>query len=127
MNALTRGLVWPIASLIAIGFTHLAAELARPALQSAIGPAVVAPVYLVVGAWAALATLRAGGSVWLGVLTGAIVGLLPVGLQIVGFGLIAGRDTESVATNAIFGFLGLLWGGFLGTGLAQSFPRSAAS
>jgi hypothetical protein len=120
MQPLVRGLMWPVISLVVIGATHLVAELIRPELHEAIGPAVAMPIYLVAGAWAGYATIRAGGSVASGFLAAAILGLLPVGLQFVGFGLIAGRDSASVTTAALFGWLGVLWGGSLGSGIAAA-------
>lgn len=53
-----------------------------------------------------------------------MLGILPVGLQLVGFGMILGRAGDVVTTGAAFGFIAILWGGFLGTGIAAS--RSAA-
>lgn len=112
--------MWPVISLIVVGATHLVAELIRPELHDAIGPAVAMPIYLVVGAWAGLGTIRAGGSVASGFLAAAILGLLPVALQFVGFGMIAGRDSAAVTTSALFGWLGVFWGGSLGSGIARN-------
>jgi hypothetical protein len=119
MQPLVRGLTWPIISLIAIGATHLLAELVRPELHDVVGPAVVTPIYLVAGAWAAVATIRSGGSIAAGFVAGAVLGLLPAMLQIVGFQVLLGRDSAAATTGAFFGWLGVFWGGALGTGLAQ--------
>ena len=120
MQPLVRGLMWPVISLVVIGATHLLAELIRPELHDVIGPAVAMPIYLVAGALAAFGTIRAGGSVASGIVAAAILGLLPVALQLVGFGMIAGRDPASVTSSAFFGWLGVLWGGSLGSGIAQT-------
>ena len=121
MQPLVRGLTWPVISLVVIGATHLVAEMIWPDLHDVIGPAVVMPIYLVAGAWAGYATIRAGGSVGFGFVAAAILGLLPLTLQFVGFVLILGRDPAAVATSALFGWLGVFWGGSLGSGLAQLF------
>ena len=121
MQPLVRGLTWPVISLVVIGATHLVAEMIRPDLHDVIGPAVVMPIYLVGGAWAAYATIRAGGPASYGFVAAAILGLLPLALQFVGFGLILGRDPAAVTTSAFFGWLGVFWGGSLGSGLAQLF------
>ena len=126
MQSIVRGLVWPVVSLIVIGSTHLAAELIRPDLHDVIGPAVVMPIYLVAGGLAAWATLTSGGTVLHGFAAAALLGLLPVGLQLVGFGVILGRDSETVTAAAMFGWLGVLWGGALGIGLRASRPDQAA-
>ena len=124
MRPLVQGLLWPVISLVVIGATHLIAEMVRPELHDAIGPAATMPIYLVAGAWAGFATIRAGGSLGFGFVAAAILGLLPVGLQFVGFGLILARDSAAVTTSASFGWLGVFWGGSLGSGLAQSFTSA---
>ena len=125
MNSLMRGLMWPIVSLVVIGGTHLLAEAIRPALRDVFVPAVVMPVYLFVGACAAVRTVDAGGSFVYGAVAGAILGLLPVALQLVAFGAILGRDDSAVTSAAVLGFLGIFWGGLLGSGYAIS--RSGVS
>ena len=119
MQPLVRGLLWPVISLVVVGTTHLVAELIRPELHDVVSAAVAMPIYLVAGAMAAILTIRAGGSVVLGFTAGAILGLLPVGLQVVGFGLIAGVPADAAATAAFFGWLGVFWGGSLGTALER--------
>lgn len=127
MNALVRGLTWPIIALLVIGGTHLVAEALRPQLHDLVGPAVVMPIYLVAGGWAAYATVRAGGTFVHGLVAGAVLGLLPLVLQLVGFGLILGGDGDAVTTVGIFGLVAIFWGGALGAGIATATPRPAAS
>jgi hypothetical protein len=120
MNALVRGLTWPMVALLVIGGSHFVAEALRSELQTVIGPAVVIPIYLVSGGWAAIATRRSGGTYLHGLLAGAIRALLPVLLPLVGFGATLGRDAAATATSAAFGWLGIFWGGALGAGIATS-------
>jgi hypothetical protein len=127
MNALVRGLTWPIIALLVVGGTHLVAEALRPQLEDLIGPAVVMPIYLVAGGWAAYATVRAGGTFVYGLVAGAILGLLPLVLQLVGFGLILGRDGDTVMTVGIFGLMAIFWSGTLGAGIAESTRERAVS
>lgn len=127
MNALIRGLIWPVVSLLIVGGSHFVAEALRPELQAVVGPAVVIPIYLVSGGWAAVATRRAGGSFLLGLLAGAILGLLPVMLQLVGFGPILGREAAATMSSATFGWLGIFWGGAIGSGLATSIAAGQSS
>jgi hypothetical protein len=126
MNPLIRGLTWPVISVLIVGATHLVAEAIRPELQDAIGTAVVMPIHLLAGGWAAYGTVRAGGTFLHGLAAGAIIGLLPVGLQFVGFGLILGRDPSVTTTLAIFGLFTMFWGGALGAGIASAFPARVA-
>ena len=127
MNALVRGLTWPIIALLVVGGTHLLAEALRPQLQDLIGPAVVMPIYLVAGGWAAYATVRAGGTFVHGLVAGAVLGVLPLVLQVVGFGLILGRDADVVMTTGIFGLFAIFWGGVLGAGIATAAAQPATS
>ena len=127
MNSLIRGLMWPIVTLLIVGGTHLIAEGLRPALQDFIGPAVVMPIHLVAGGWAAYATLRAGGTIVHGLVAGAILGTLPLVLQVVGFGLILGRDADASLTAGIFGLFTIFWGGALGAGIGQARSDGGAS
>ena len=118
MNALVRGLIWPVIALLFIGGTHLVAEGLRPQLPDFVGPAVVMPIHLVAGGWAGYGTVRAGGGFLHGLAAGLALGLMPVVLQLVGFGLILGRDSAIVETTAIFGLITVFWGGVLGAGIA---------
>ena len=127
MNALVRGLTWPVIALLVVGGSHLLAELLRPALQAVITPPVVMPIYLAVGGWGAFATVRAGGGVLLGFVAGAVLGLLPAALQLVGFGIILGRPGDVVGTSAMFGFVAMFWGGAIGTGVAAAFAAPVAA
>jgi len=120
VSTITRAIAWPVLSLLVIGGTHLVAEAIRPELHDVVGPAVAMPIYLVAGGWAALAVVRAGGTFVHGLLAGAILGLLPAMLQVVGFGVLLGHDGASVTTSALFGFIALFWGGALGSGIASS-------
>jgi len=120
VSTMTRAVAWPILSLLVIGGTHLLAEAVRPELRDVIGPAVAMPIYLVVGGWAAFAVVRSGGTFVHGLLAGTVLGLLPAMLQVVGFGVLLGRDAASVTTSALFGFIAVFWGGSLGSGMASS-------
>jgi hypothetical protein len=119
VNVFIRGLTWPIISLLLVGGSHFVAEALRPELATLFTPPVVMPVYLLVGLWAGSSTVRAGGSAVQGIVAGAVLGLLPVVLQLVGFGMILGREAEATSLSAAFGFLGIVWGGILGTGYQE--------
>jgi len=127
MNPLIRGLTWPIISLLIVGGSHLVGELLRPELQQVIVAAVVMPIYLVAGGWAGYGTVRSGGTFVHGLIAGAILGLLPLMLQVVGFGLILGRDSGAVMTSGIFGFLAIFWAGVLGSGVSTSLESRATA
>jgi len=120
MTSLVRGLTWPVVSLLIIGSTHLGAEMLRPELRELIGPGVVMPIYLVVGGWAGYATARGAGTFIQGLVAGLVLGVLPLALQLVGFGVLLGRGTDTTLTSGLFGLLAIFWGGSLGSGVAQA-------
>ena len=120
MNALTKALAWPVVTLLVIGGSHLVVEALLPALHDVVTPAVVMPIYLAVGGWAAFAAVRGGGTFVHGLVGGALLGLLPLMLQLVGFGLLLGRGIDAVTTSATFGFIAMVWGGAIGSGIGSS-------
>ena len=113
-------------SLLIVGGTHFVAEALRPELQTVIGAAVVMPIYLVAGVWAAIATRRSGGTFVQGLVAGAILGVLPVILQLIGFGAILGRDQAVTLNSASLGFAGIVWGAALGAGLSMTLGAGTA-
>ena len=120
MNALARAIAWPIVTLLVIGASHLAAEAIRPELHDLVGLAAVMPIYLAIGGWAGFSVVRAGGTFVHALVAGALLGLLPAMLQLVGFGVLLGRDGATVTTSALFGLAGMFWGGTIGGGVATS-------
>ena len=120
MNTMARAIAWPVLTLLIIGGTHLALEAVRPELHDVISPAAVMPIYLVVGGWTAFGVARTGGGFVGGLVAAAILGLMPAMLQLVGFGVLLGRDGGSVTTAALFGLAGMTWGGAIGAGIASA-------
>jgi len=120
VNTMARAIAWPVLTLLIIGGTHLALEAVRPELHDVISPAAVMPIYLVVGGWTAFGVARTGGGFVGGLVAAAILGLMPAMLQLVGFGVLLGRDGGAVTTAALFGFAGMAWGGAIGAGIASA-------
>jgi len=127
VSSMTRAIAWPILTLLLIGSTHLALEAFRPDLHDAIGPAVVMPIYLVIGGWTAFGAARAGGGFVGGLAAGAVLGLMPAVLQVVGFGILLGRDSGAVTTAGLFGWAGMTWGGAIGSGLGSAIGTERAT
>jgi hypothetical protein len=120
VSSTMRAIAWPILTLLVIGGTHLGLEAIRPELHDVIGPAVVMPIYLVIGGWTAFGSARAGGGFVGGLVAAGVLGMMPVVLQVVGFGIVLGRDGGAVTTAALFGLAGITWGGAIGSGLASA-------
>ena len=64
--------------------------------------------------------IQVGGNYGNAILAGAILGLLPVILDVVGFGIILGRGASQGLLAGVFGFGMILFGALIGSGFAQS-------
>src|SRR5262245_17623332 len=94
-NLLVRVLMWPVAALLISGGVHFLLEAALPDLHTTYVPAVLGPLLLAYGAWVGFRTISMGGGFAAAVTAGAVLGLLPLMLNIVGFGVILGRGTTA--------------------------------
>lgn len=119
-SSLRAGLVWPIVSLLITGMWHMTVEAIWPDLRNFFVPTVLASILLPYGAWAGYRTANAGGGYVGAIVAGAILGLLPFGLQLVGFGVILGRGTDVGLLAGVFGFSMVLFGALIGGGYRMS-------
>ncbi len=126
MSRLTTVLTWPIISLLITGGLHFTLEAIWPDLKASFVPAVLAPLLLAYGAWVGYRMVNAGGSYLEAVVAGAILGLLPIMLDVVGFGVILGRGTTAGMLAAAFGFSMIVFGALLGAGIRKSQPETGA-
>src|SRR5262245_50563305 len=126
MNVL-RALRWPIAALIATGMLHLIAEAIRPDLRNEFSPAMIGVLLLAYGLWIGWSVTTAGGSIGVAVAAGAIVGILPLALDVVGFGIVLGRGVDTGLTAGVFGFLVVVFGTLAGAAFGASRPTPAAA
>lgn len=117
---LVRTLKWPVIVLLIIGGTHFAAEAIWSDLQTIFIPSVVAPVLLVVGLWVGANAMQSGGNLGTVLIAGAVLGLLPLALDVVGFGILLDRGADAGRLTGTFGFLMVLWGSLIGGGFSLS-------
>jgi len=115
-----RTLKWPVIALLIIGATHFAAEAIWSDLQTIFIPSVVAPVLLAVGVWVGVNAVRSGGNFGTVLMAGAVLGLLPLALDVFGFGILLDRGAEAGRLTGTFGFLMVLWGSLIGGGFSLS-------
>ena len=120
MERFYETLKWPVISLLITGALHFSAEAIWPDLRNTFVPAVLAPLLLAYGLWVGYRAIQAGLGYLEAILGGAILGLLPLLLDIVGFGVILGRGTTAGELAGIFGFAFVLFGSLLGAGVALS-------
>jgi hypothetical protein len=126
MNLFTRTLTWPIVSLLLTGGIHFTLEAVRPDLQAMFVPAVLGPILLGYGAWVGYRAIQGGGSYVHAIVAGAVLGLLPLVLDVVGFGMILGRGVDAGTTAGIFGMAVVVFGTLLGAGIVLSRGPAAA-
>lgn len=117
---LIKTLRWPIISLLITGGVHFAVEAMWPDLKNVFVPPVLAAVLLSYGVWVGYKMIQFGGTYLNAIVAGAILGLLPICLDVVGFGIILGRGMQAGMLAGIFGFCMILWGALLGSGVALS-------
>ena len=120
IDILWRTLTWPVVSLLITGGLHFTLEAIWPDLRATFVPAVLGPLLLAYGAWVGVRAIDNGGTYLHAIVAGAILGILPVVLDVVGFGLILGRGTQAGALAGAFGFAMILFGSLLGAGFVLS-------
>ena len=120
MDLFYRTLKWPVISLLITGATHFILEAIWPDLRNTFVPPVLAPILLTYGAWVGYRAVGAGGTYLHGIVAAGILGILPILLDIIGFGVILGRGTQSGTMAGIFGFAVIIFGSLIGSGFALS-------
>lgn len=122
---LQKILMWPVIGLVLTGITHLAIEAIWPDLQTFFIPPTLAPLLLAYGAWVGYRGVSFGAGFVPAVVAGVAVGLLPLGLEIIGFGLLLGRGVDHGILAGVFGMAYITFGAVLGAGFAKSGEAAA--
>ena len=113
-------LTWPVISLLVTGATHFTLEAIWPDLRNTFIPPVLAPILLAYGLWVGYRAIGAGGTYLHAIVAALVLGLLPVALDIVGFGVILGRGTDAGVMAGVFGAAVIVFGSLIGAGFALS-------
>jgi len=113
-------LTWPVISLLVTGATHFTLEAIWPDLRNTFIPPVLAPILLAYGLWVGYRAIGAGGTYLHAIVAAVVLGLLPVVLDIVGFGVILGRGTDAGVMAGVFGMAVIVFGSLIGAGFALS-------
>ncbi len=124
MDLFYRTLKWPVVSLLITGAVHFTLEAIWPDLRNAFTPPALAPILLAYGLWVGYRAIEAAGTYVHAIVAAAILGILPIVLDVVGFGQILGRGTEAGVLSGVFSFAVILFGSLIGAGFALS-ARSA--
>jgi hypothetical protein len=115
-----KTLKWPVVSLLITGMVHFILEAVESDLQTMFIPAVLAALLLAYGLWVGYRMVQGGGSFIQAIVAGLVLGLLPLMLDTLGFGLILGRGLTAGLLAGLFGLSMILWGALAGSGFALS-------
>ena len=74
-----------------VGSTHFLAEIILPDFKTIFLPPVLTPSLLAFGVWVGYRMVQSGGNYGTVILAGAILGCLPLIVEVVGFGILLGR------------------------------------
>lgn len=116
---------WPIAALIVTGTIHLLAEAVLPDLRDDFTPATIGPLLFAYGLWVGWAVINRGLQIGMAVAAGVVVGILPLALDVIGFGILLGRGIDAGVTAGAFGFLMVVFGSIVGAGFSVGQTRPA--
>ena len=113
-------LKWPAIYLILAGIVHVIAVMTMPMLDALLTFPVVAPVLLGFGILTGYRAAMNGGGVGHVLAAGFALGLLPVILDTVAFGMIMGRGVPMMFVGGLAGLLTIVWGALLGGAIGAS-------
>ena len=119
-STITATLKWPVASLLLTGGLHFTLEAVWPDLKTIFIPSVLAPLLLAYGIWVGYRAITEGGNYGHAILAAAMLGVLPILLDVVGFGMVLGRGIHVGLLSGIFAFAFILFGSLIGSGFALS-------
>lgn len=117
---LQRILMWPIIALVITGLTHFTIEAIWPDLQTFFVPPTLAPLLLAYGVWVGYRAVKVGAGFVPALASGLILGLLPLGLEIIGFGIVLGRGLDHGVLAGVFGMSFIVFGTLVGIGFTRS-------
>ena len=126
MGQLSRILMWPVISLLITGALHFTVEAIWPDLKAAFIAPTLGPLLLAYGAWVGYRAVRSGAGYGWGIVAAALLGILPILLDVVGFGMILGRGTQAGTLSGVFSWSVIVFGALLGGGYAMSGERTPA-
>ena len=95
-----------------------------PDLENFYSPAVLGLVQLAIGIWLGYLCVHRGGSFLIAIEYAAILGLFPLIVYPLSFGLILGQSLHTTILAGIFGFANFIFGSMIGGGFAISTNES---
>jgi hypothetical protein len=127
MQLAWRILMWPVISILITGALHFTLEAIWPDLKAFFTPSTVGPVVLFYGLWVGYRAIKMGGSYVNAIVAGAVLGILPIVLDVVGFGMILNRGVTAGELSGIFSWAVIVFGTLIGAGFAMSGEAKSAT
>ena len=121
---LIKTLKWPFISMFVAGALHFTVEAIWPDLQSFYTTPLLGLVQFAYGIWVGYKTVHNGGNFLTAILYGALLGLFPLLVNPLSFGMILGRDLRAVMLAGVFGFSMVVFGSLVSGGFAVSMKES---
>lgn len=127
MQLAWRILKWPVISLVITGALHFTLEAIWPDLQKVFTPSTIGPVVLAYGLWVGYCAIKMGGSYLNAIVLGAVLGILPIVLDVVGFGMLLNRGVTAGELSGIFSWAVIVFGTLIGAGFATAMGGGSKS
>ena len=121
---LIKTLKWPYIGVFIAGALLFTLEAIWPDLQNFYPTPVLGLVQFAFGILAGYTAVQNGGSFFTAILSGVLLGLFPLVVQPLSFGMILGRGFYAGVLSGVFGFSMMLWGSLVGGGFAVSINES---
>jgi hypothetical protein len=121
---LVRTLKWPFIGVLIAGTLHFAVEAIWPDLQSFYPTPVLALVQFGFGVVAGYMAIQNGGNFLTAILYGTLLGLFPLVVNPLSFGMVLGRPINATLLSGVFGFTMFFWGSLVGGGFGMSMKES---
>ncbi len=117
---LVKSLKWPFIGVFIAGALHTVVEAIWPDLQTFYTPPVLGVIQFSFGILAGYMAVRNGGTFLTAALYGALLGLFPLVVQPLSFGMMFGRGLHAGILAGVFGFSMMTFGSLIGGGFAVS-------
>ena len=117
---LAKTLKWPFLVVLISGTLHFTLIAIFPNLQNFYTPPVLGFVQLAIGIWVGYASIHNGGNFLTAIMYAAILGLFPLIVYPLSFGLILGEDLHTTMLAGVFGLANFVFGSLVSGGFATS-------
>lgn len=119
-----KTLKWPFIGTLISGSLHFGLVGLWPDLRDYYTPSLLGFVQLAIGMWLGYAVVHKGGNFLTAISSGAILGLFPLFVYPLSFGVILGEGFQATVLAGIFGWANFVIGSLIGGGFGLSMNES---